>query len=201
MLLRYSATSPFVRKVIVLAHELGMAGQIALQPEDGWSEPEALVAENPLSMVPTLVLDDGMTLYDSAVICEYLDSQHAGAPMIPPSGALRWQVLREQALADGILDCAVLVFMETVKRPEEKRWAWWVELKQRAIVRSLDASEAAVDGLEGRIDLGTISLAVALAYLDLRGAVGEWREARPRLASWHAAFSQRPSMIATAPQG
>lgn len=201
MLLRYSHTSPFVRKVTVLLHETGQADQVRLETVDGWSEPTELTDGNPLSMVPTLVLDDGSSLYDSAVICAYLDSRHDGARMIPFEGDRRWQALREQALADGILDCAVLIFMETVKRPQERRWDWWIELKQRAIVRALDRLEADAQTLAGRVDLGTLSLAVALAYLDLRGAVGQWREGRPTLADWYAEFATRPSMITTRPPG
>lgn len=199
MLLRHSHTSPFVRKVAVLLHETGLADQVTMETVDGWSEPEQLTGDNPLSMVPTLVLDDGSTLYDSPVICDFLDRQHAGPALIPAEGAARWQVLREQALADGMLDGAVLVFVETGKRPEDKRWDWWLELKRRAIERSLDTLEEGVDQLDSRVDLGTISIAVALAYLDLRGAVGEWRARRPRLAAWFARFADRPSMIATAP--
>lgn len=199
MLLRHSHTSPFVRKVTVMLHEAGLAGQVKTETVDGWSEPEPLTDDNPLSMVPTLVLDDGSSLYDSPVICDYLDRQHAGPAMIPADGYARWQVLREQALADGILDSAILIFVETGKRPEEKRWGWWLDLKRRAITRSLDLLEQRVGELGGRVDLGTISTAVALAYLDLRGAVGEWRDGRPRLAAWFAEFAQRPSMIATAP--
>ena len=199
MLLSHSHTSPFVRKVIVLLHETGLVDDVTIETVDGWSEPEQLTDDNPLSMVPTLVLDDGSSLYDSPVICDFLDHRHAGPAMIPADGAARWQVLREQALADGILDSAVLIFVETGKRPEDKRWDWWLELKRRAITRSLDLLEQRVDELGGRVDLGTISIAVALAYLDLRGAVGEWRDPRPRLAAWFAEFAQRPSMIATAP--
>lgn len=198
MLLRHSHTSPFVRKVAVLLHETGLIDQVAFETIDGWSEPDLLTDENPLSMVPTLVLDNGNVLYDSPVICDYLDRQHQGAIMIP-AGDARWRVLREQALADGILDCAVLLFFETAKRPEEMRWDWWIELKQRAIGRSLDQLEQQVSELAERVDLGTISVAVALAYLDLRGAVGEWREGRPTLATWHAGFAARPSMVATQP--
>lgn len=198
MLLRHSHTSPFVRKVAVLLHETGLIDQVAFETIDGWSEPDLLTDENPLSMVPTLVLDNGNVLYDSPVICDYLDRQHQGAIMIPADDA-RWRVLREQALADGILDCAVLLFFETAKRPEEMRWDWWIELKQRAIGRSLDQLEQQVSELAERVDLGTISIAVALAYLDLRGAVGEWREGRPTLATWHAGFAARPSMVATQP--
>jgi len=199
MLLRHSHTSPYVRKVAVLLHEVGLDEQVAFETIDGWSEPDLLTDDNPLSMVPTLVLDEGTSLYDSPVICEYLDRAHDGPRMIPENGDARWQVLREQALADGILDCAILIFMETLKRPAEKRWDWWIELKQRAILRSLDMLDGQVDTLVGRVDLGTISTAVALSYLDLRGAVGEWRGGRDRLAAWHAEFAVRPSMTKTAP--
>lgn len=200
MRLRHSHTSPFVRKVAVLLHETGLVDRVEFDTVDGWSEPATLTDDNPLSMVPTLELDDGSSLYDSAVICEYLDSCHEGAKMIPPPGDARWRVLRQQALGDGMLDCAVLVFMETVKRPEDKRWDWWLQLKRRAIMRSVDHLEADAHSLvEERVDLGTISIAVALSYLDLRGAVGEWRDGHPRLAAWHARFDARPSMQATAP--
>lgn len=199
MLLRHSHTSPYVRKVTALLHETGLADRVPSETIDGWSEPDALTADNPLSMVPTLVLDDGRTLFDSPVICEYLDGLHGGPRMIPETGDDRWRVLREQALADGILDCAILIFMETHKRPEALRWDWWLELKRRAITRSLDHLEQGVNDLTGRVDLGTLSIAIALAYLDLRGAVGDWREARPALAAWHQRFAQRPSMIATEP--
>lgn len=199
MQLRHSHTSPFVRKVTVLLHETGLAERVPFDTVDGWSEPDRLTADNPLSMVPTLVLDDGSSLYDSPVICDYLDHQHAGPRMIPGDGAQRWRVLREQALADGILDCAVAVFVELGRRPQDKRWDGWLDLKRRAINRSLDLLQREAAGLAGRIDLGTISIAVALGYLDLRGAVGEWRDDRADLAAWFAGFAQRPSMIATAP--
>lgn len=198
MLLRHSPTSPFVRKVMVLLHETGLLERVRIESVDGWSEPEELVRENPLSMVPTLVLEDGRVLYDSPVICEYLDRQHAGAVMIP-SGETRWRVLREQALADGVLDCAVLTFVEYNKRPDDLRWDGWIALKQRAIGRALDALEREVGDFSLRVDLGTISIAVALAYLDLRGAVGEWRDDHPMLAGWYQGFAARPSMRATVP--
>ena len=199
MLLRHSHTSPFVRKVTALLHETGLTGRVQIETIDGWSEPDALTMDNPLSMVPTLVLDDGNTLFDSPVICEYLDSLHTGQPMIPETGDTRWRVLREQALADGILDCAVLIFLETRKRPEALRWDWWIELKQRTIIRSLDHLEKGAKELTGRVDLGTVSIAVALGYLDLRAAVGEWRDGRPGLTEWQHQFAQRPSMKATEP--
>ncbi len=201
MLLRHSHTSPYVRKVTVLLHETGLIDQVRIEPIDGWSEPDLLTCENPLSMVPTLVLDDGQTMFDSPLICEYLDRCHVGRRMIPPTGEIHWRVLREQALADGILDCAILIFIENNKRPEAMRWDWWVDLKLRAILRALDELERQAAGIDDRVDLGTIAIAVALGYLDLRGAVGEWRESHPTLAAWYETFRQRPSMLATAPRG
>lgn len=199
MRLRHSPTSPFVRKVLLLAHETGLAGRLEIETVDGWAEPEQLTDDNPLSMVPTLVLDDGTALYDSPVICDYLDRLHDGPRMIPENGDGRWQVLREQALADGIIDCAILVMMEEMKRPAEMRWDWWLDIKRRAILRSLDHLEQRAAGFGERIDIGILATAAALGYLDLRGGVGEWRAARPTLTAWFAAFSERPSMQATAP--
>lgn len=199
MLLLHSHTSPFVRKVVIQLHETGLSDRVAIESVDGWSEPDHLTADNPLSMVPTLVLDDGSSLYDSPVICEYLDSLHDGPAMLPASGQRRWQVLREQALADGIVECAILIMMEQVKRPQELRWEWWLQIKQRAILRSLDYFETQAAGYASRVDLGMIALAAALGYLDLRGGVGEWRDKRPALAGWFAGFAARPSMLASAP--
>jgi len=98
-----------------------------------------------------------------------------------------------------MLECAVLIFVELMRRPEDKRWDWWLALKRRAIMRSLDMLEQQAERLSGRVDLGSISIAVALGYLDFRGAVADWRDGRPRLAGWFAGFSSRPSMTATAP--
>lgn len=199
MLLHHSPTSPFVRKVMLVLHETGLAQRVPIASVDGWSEPGHLTADNPLSMVPTLVLDDGSALYDSPVICEYLDRLHDGPRMIPDEHDARFRVLREQALADGLIDSAILVMMETIKRPPELQWEWWLDLKRRAILRALGYFESQVDERPGRVDLGTLSLAAALGYLDLRGGVGEWRDAHPALAAWFADFSERPSMRATEP--
>ena len=199
MLLRHSHTSPYVRKVVLVLHETGLIERVRFESVDGWAEPAHLTNDNPLSMVPTLVLGDGSSLYDSPVICEYLDGLHEGPRMLPQEGPERWQVLREQALADGIIDCAILVMMEQVKRPSELRWDWWLQLKQRAILRSLAHFEGQADAYAGRVDLGVIAIAAALGYLDLRNGVGDWRREHPSLAAWFNAFSARPSMIASAP--
>lgn len=199
MRLYHSHTSPYVRKVVVLLHETGLADRVRIATVDGWSEPQDLIADNPLSMVPTLVLDDGRSLYDSPAICDYLDHCHPGPPLIPAAGEARWQALREQALADGILDCAIAIFLEQNRRPAHLRWDAWATLKERAIGRALDRLEGDAQGLAGRVDLGTIAIACALGYLDLRGAAGPWRADRGRLAAWYADFARRPSMVASAP--
>jgi glutathione S-transferase len=198
--LRHSATSPFVRKVLVLAHEVGLADRIEIVPTDAWSETTDLVAQNPLSKVPTLVLDDGQVLYDSPVICEYLDGLHAGEPRLPREGAERWAALRLQALADGMMESAVAIFVERVRRPEDKRWAANIEREQATLGRALDYLDRDVAGLSAEPPhLGVIAVACALGYLDLRGAVADWRAGRPTLAAWFEAFAARPSMRATAP--
>lgn len=112
MKLYYSSTSPFVRKVNVFAIETGLDTQIEWVKTNPWQAEDILTAENPLSKIPTLITDDGMVIYDSSVICEYLDSLHSGEKLIPPQGESRWQVLCLQALADGILDSGVLRFLE-----------------------------------------------------------------------------------------
>lgn len=199
MKLRYSPTSPYTRKAMVLLHETGLIDQVDVVATDGWQEPENLTVQNPLSMVPTLVRDDGMVLFDSPVICEYLDTRHDGAPLLPRKGDARWTALRRQAQADGILDCAVLIFMETAKRPEALRWEWWAALKRKAIRRAVDAFETECDAFGDTPDMGLIAIACALSYLDLRGVVGAWRDGHPKLTAWHERFAARPSMMNTAP--
>ena len=200
MKLRHSPTSPFVRKVLVLVHEVGLAGRIEIVPADAWSETTDLASQNPLCKVPTLILDEGGVLYDSPVICEYLDGLHAGAPRVPRSGEERWAVLRLQALADGMMEAAVAVFVERVRRPGDRRWEAAIVREQATLARALDHLDRRVAALAAEPPhLGAIAVACALGYLDLRGAVGDWRATRPTLAAWFATFALRPSMRATAP--
>lgn len=200
MKLRHSPTSPFVRKVLVLAHEVGLADRIEIVPTDAWSETTDLAAQNPLSKVPTLVLDGGAVLYDSPVICEYLDGLHAGEPRLPREGAERWAVLRLQALADGMMESAVAVFIERVRRPADTRWEATIEREQATLGRALDHLEREIAELSSEPPhLGVIAVACVLGYLDLRGAVADWRAGRPQLAAWYEVFAARPSMRATSP--
>jgi glutathione S-transferase len=201
MKLRYSPASPYVRKVMVVAHEAGLVDRIdkvttAVVPVKANDE---LKAENPLVKVPSLTTDDGETLYDSPVICEYLDSLNKGSKMFPAAGPARWTALRRQALGDGILDAAILTRYEIGVRPKELQWGEWVDGQMRKVRGALDALEG--ERLDGPFDIGTITIACALGYLDFRFATEEWRRTRPKLAAWFAEVARRPSMKATEPQG
>jgi glutathione S-transferase len=198
MKLYHSPTSPYVRKVLMTAIELGLRERIELVPvQNSPVEPSAALNQtNPIGKIPALITDEGVELYDSPVICEYLDTLHQGARLFPASGPARWDVLRQQALADGIMDAAVLVRYETWLRPAELRWNDWTEGQTSKIERALDVLEGQVVGLAG-ITIGTISIACALGYLDLRlGHLG-WRDRRPQLSSWLADFGQRLSFQST----
>ncbi|WP_420023159.1 glutathione S-transferase [Cereibacter azotoformans] len=202
MRLHASATSPFVRKVDVVLHETGLADQVERvvaggTPVDPGTLPLAL---NPLGKIPVLEREEGPALYDSRVICRYLDSV-ANAGLYPPPPRL-WDALTLEATADGILEAAVLMVYEIRTRPEEKRHEPWIEGQWSKIARSLQAVEARwMSQLCGPLDIGQIATGCALAYLDFRHAGRTWRAAHPALAGWEAGFSQRPSMIATVPVG
>jgi glutathione S-transferase len=201
MKLRYSPASPYVRKVMIVAYEGGLADRIekvttSVVPVKANDE---LKAENPLVKVPALTTDDGETLYDSPVICEYLDSLHKATKMFPSAGPARWTALRRQALGDGILDAAILTRYETGVRPKELQWGEWVDGQMRKVRGALDALEH--ENLNGPFDIGTLTIACALGYLDFRFSHEDWRKTRPKLAAWFAEISRRPSMKATEPQG
>jgi len=201
MNLTHSPTSPYVRKVLVLIAETGLTG-ITLTPASGTPiAPDAGVVErNPLGKIPALDRPDGPTLYDSRVICQYLNAQ-AGAGLYPAAPRL-WDTLTVEATADGILDAALLMVYETRIRPEEMRFAPWVEGQWSKIDRALDVLETRwTDHLNGPLDMGQIATACALGYLDFRHAARDWRKSRPQLAAWEAGFAARPSMQATLPQG
>ncbi len=200
MKLRYSQTSPYVRKVLVVALEAGLEGRIERVPTNVQDPKTDLPDDNPLGKVPTLITDAGEALYDSPVICEYLDSLHDGAKLFPAPGPARWQALRLQALADGILDAALLRMIEEVRRPEELRWAGWSKRQASKIDRGLDRLEQDAGQLAGDLTIGGIAVAAALGYLDFRFGTDDWRSSRPALAAWGDAILQRPSFVATAPQ-
>jgi glutathione S-transferase len=209
MRLFYSGTSPFVRKVLILAHEVGLRDAIrtisvTLSP----TAPDAeLSRKNPLGKIPVLELDDGSALYDSRVICEYLDGLHGGPRRLPEAGVARFDVLRVQALADGVGDAAVLVRYETFLRPEALRWAEWTRGQCDKVVAGLAALEAELPSFGPLLDLGQIAALAAVGYLELRkpleahpdGAVDP-RARFPKLFAWYDEQRGRPSMQSTEPR-
>ncbi|MCB1971218.1 MAG: glutathione S-transferase [Geminicoccaceae bacterium] len=198
----YSPSSPFVRKVEVAARETGLMDRITLEPVTVTpvAPSDKLMVDNPLSKVPCLVTDDGLSLVDSRVICEYLDSLHDGKKLIPAEPGRRWRVLRLAALADEAMDAAVLTRYETFVRPEDKRWQPWIDNQLAKVTRTLDHVEPDAGRYMGHLCIGTISLACLLGYLDFRYADLRWREGRPALARWFEEMSARPSMQATVPK-
>lgn len=201
MKLYYTPTSPFVRKVLVAAHELGLADRIEtvlLRPSPVQTDP-VLSRENPLSKIPALVRDDGSTLYDSVVIGEYLDALAGGGRVLPPVSEARWDVLRTQALADGVLDASILVFYERHYRPRELHWDAWLHGQTQKALQGLDALNILAPGFAAAPDLGQIAAACALGWLEFRAPFGDLRPGRDALFAWYDRFAARPSMQATAP--
>ncbi len=200
MTLYASPTSPYARKVLVCARELGMIDTLELVAMS--VAPQApnhdYAVHNPLMKLPALERADGVHLYDSVVICEYLDTLAHGR-LFPREGEARWQALRLHALADGVLDAAVLARYETALRPEALRWDAWVGGQLAKIDHALDACEA--EPPEGPLDIGQIGLACALGYLDFRFADRRWREGRQALEAWYESVAERPSLRATRPPG
>lgn len=200
MKLYHSPTTPFGRKVMVLILETGIGPQVEVVAATGTPlAPGTLpVSVNPLGKVPALMTDAGPVLYDSRVICRYLDDL-TGAGLYGAAPKL-WDVLVLEATADGILDAAILMVYEVRLRPEDKRIPDWVEAQWAKVARSLDRLEADWTAhLSGSLDMGQIALACALGYLDFRHGVRDWRAGHPKLAEWQAGFARRPSMQATVP--
>lgn len=198
MKLRYSPTSPYTRKAVVTARETGLFDRIEIVPTNVWVADTDIGDDNPLGKIPALLLDGGEVLYDSRVVCEYLDSLHDGQPLFPPHGGARWTALRRQALGDGMMDACVNRFLE-LKRDADKRNPDWIARQERAIFRALDALDDEADSLGEAVTIGHIALGCALGYLDLRYAESEWRSGRPALADWYDGFSGRRSMMETEP--
>jgi glutathione S-transferase len=204
MKLRYSPLSPFVRKVMVVAIETGLSEHIErINTVVAPTTPNDEVArENPLVKVPALTTDDGLVLYDSPVICEYLDTLHDGPKLFPPGGKPRWIALRQQALGDGILEAAILGRYESV-RPKEYMWQDWIDAQLRKARGALAALEIEVEGGElanGALTIGQVAIGCALGYLDFRYQSEDWRSRHRRLARWFETFSERKSMQLTVPK-
>jgi len=201
MRLLISPASPYVRKVRVLLREAGRAAdveEITVATTAFATDPQVMAA-NPLGKIPALILDDGSTLYDSRVITRYLDARFDAG--LYPEAAL-WDVLRQEATGDGILDCALAMTYELRFRTPEMQSPEWLDAQWAKIARALDHLEAEAGAqLGGDLTMGQVAVACALGYLDLRHDARGWRTGHPRLAAWAAELSDRPSMQDTAPVG
>ena len=200
MKLSYSPTSPYVRKVMVLLHETGQADDVTLETmmTTPLAPDAALLSKNPLTKVPALERDEGPTLYDSRVICAYLDDRAGGK--LYPTGARRWDTLTLEATADGILDAALSMVYEGRMRPEDKQMPEWIEGQWGKIERAVSALNTRwVSHLSGPLTMGHIAVGCALGYLDFRHDARNWRKGNDALAKWFDAFDSRPSMQETAP--
>lgn len=200
MKLSYAPTSPYVRKVMVLLHETGQLDDVTLESTATTpvTPDAALLSKNPLSKVPALERPEGPTLYDSRVICAYLDDRAGGK--LYPTGARRWDVLTLEATADGILDAALLVVYEDRLREEGHRSDAWVAGQWAKVERGCAALNTRwISQLSGPLDMGQIAVACALGYLDFRHDARGWRKGNDALAKWYDAFDSRPSMQATQP--
>jgi glutathione S-transferase len=199
MILRSSPASPFGRKVKMAAIVLGLMDKIEIVVTNTLDPDDAIRKQNPLGKIPALTLDDGTTLYDSRVIVEYLDLQAGGGKIIPAAGKDRFDALTLQALADGIMDAAILQIYEIRFREADRREPKWVEHQMGKVERGLDALEAHLPHLSPMPTIGSIGVACTLGYLDFR--FGEtWRNGRPKLAAWLIDFAARyPAYAETMP--
>lgn len=200
MKLMMSPASPFVRKVMVLLHETEQFADVEMQgvtAGPGQTE-AALKAANPVGKIPALVRDEGPTLYDSRVICRFLDAR-AGAGLYPEG---KWETLVLEATGDAICEAAVAMVYERRFRPEDKVHEDWIEAQWVKVEGALDALNTRwMSHLEGPLDIGHIAVGCALGYLDFRHDARGWRQGRDALAAWEARFAARASMQATLPEG
>lgn len=199
MKLFWSPASPYARKVRTVAREKGLTGRIEEVSVDTAQVPPDLIATNPLGKIPALALDDGSALYDSPVICAYLDEAGSGTALVPSAGPDRFLVLRAEALADGVMDLAVGLVMET-RKPEDERSPTTVAKWRGQLARSLDAMEVDCAALPGTATLGHLAFVCALDYVAFRHPDMAWQQGRDALAAWHAVVANRPSLLDTAPE-
>ena len=199
MKLHWSPRSPFVRKVMIVAHERGLVDRLnCVRTVAATTTPHAeLMRDNPLSKIPTLVLDDGTALYDSPVICECLDALDGKPQLFPLDPKLRLVALRRQALGDGFLDLLVLARNERLREQPSQLHLTSAAVRNAAVLASLEREADALAA--SAFDIGHIAIGCALSYLDFRFAEQNWRKDNPHLAIWHAAFAARPSVEATRP--
>jgi len=196
-------TSPFVRKVTAVAAEIGLSDRIEIVPQDMTDRSNVIAKVNPIGKVPSLILEDGEALFDSRVICEYLDGLHDGPKLFPADGMARFRALRMQAVADGIGDAMVVLRTETLRKPEMQSQSS-IRYQTAKQQRCLDFIEDRADGFAGTdpgaaLDIGEIAAAAVIDTLTRRDPDAAFTAARPKLTAWHAAMRARPCIHDTAP--
>jgi glutathione S-transferase len=203
MKLWYSPASPFVRKALVTYDETGLKVplEIVEVSTNAIASDAGLRKVNPAGKIPALVLDDGSVLIDSPVICAYFDAVSDGVKLSPDDLPARFRAKTLEALADAIMDAAVITRYEITLRPEQYRWEDWVKGQLAKVQTGLDSLEKDwIGALNGKLTIGTIATGCALGYLDFRFSYLNWREGRPGLSDWYKEFSERPAMLKTAPK-
>ena len=199
MILRFSPSSPFVRKVRIAAALLGLDSEVTLERADTTDPNDSLRKTNPLGKIPVLIAEDGGAIYDSRVILDYLDERAGGGKIVPRQAKARLEALRLQALCDGILDASILTIYEGRYRKPDMHEPKWLELQAGKVARALALLESAPPPLDPLPNVGQITLACALGYRDFRFGSG-WRNEHPRLVAWLDRFAaQVPAYAATAP--
>jgi glutathione S-transferase len=200
MKLYWSPTSPYTRKVRAIIIEKGLSDKVESVQVDVWGDAGTLHGDNPLGKIPCLVGDEGLALYDSPVICAYLDAHPAGTgpALYPASGEPRWRVMKAEALADGIMDNAVGMVVEK-RKPADERSPWMERRWTVALDRAYDAIMPELSALPAGFTMGHLAMAVALAYMDFRHPHIAWRDGRPELTAWYDSVKDRPSLAQTVP--
>jgi len=197
--LRAGFGSPFGRKARIAISVLGLDGKVKVEPASTQDPADPISQQNPLGKVPVLILDDGSTLFDSPVILEYLDVLAGGGKILPKETKARFDALRLEALADGIMDASILIVYEGRYRPPEMAVQKWLDRQGEKVQRGLAALEQAPPALDSPPNVGQITLACALGYRDFRFK-GTWRKDYPKLVAWLDNFAARvPSFAPTAP--
>jgi len=200
MRLYYWMTCPFACKTLAVIEELGLKNTIECVLLHPWEKTTQLSQLNPLKQIPILELEEGFSIVDSPVIIEYLDSIHQGTRLIPPGGMERWRALKLQAIADGIMESAILRVLEEQARHELHRSDPWIQRQNVKLIQSLDYLEKEVSTFQHQINVGTLSIAIALSYLNLRFSHENWAEKRQTLDTWFKKISERPSIQESHPR-
>ncbi len=197
MILRSAPPSPFGRKVKIAAAMLDLSGEISAVATDTVDPDDPLRRDNPLGKIPTLVVEDGMVIYDSRVILEYLDMRAGGGRIIPKDNMARIRAQTLHALADGIMDAALLQIYEGRWRDSAKHEQKWLDHQAGKVGRGMGYLEGNPPSFDEPLHVGHIAVACALGYLDLRFK-SEWRKGYPSLVKWLDAFAAKvPAFEAT----